>query len=73
MNAALGCVRFARASMTSCNKISYETKKLALKDAALIRANSLRMKNTKMKKLSAYKCPRCSKYHLTSLKQKRKY
>ncbi len=61
----------------TCNKISFEDSKSALKEAKRQMADNKHFKNRRGKKenakLKPYVCPRCSKYHLTSQKQKKRY
>ncbi len=57
----------------TCSKVGYETKSEAKKDGAMItRANRGRNHSKTGKKLAAYECRHCQKWHLTSAKQ-RKY
>ena len=61
-----------------CAKVSYPTKKAAQKDIEFQKSQHIRFskreKNSKAgKKHYAYECPRCGMWHLTTLKQSRKY
>lgn len=59
-----------------CNKVTYNSKNEALKDAKLLYSNmkhfSKRKGNHPVKRMKPYECKRCGKWHLTS-KKKRKY
>ena len=56
--------------MTSCNKATYETADDARSDAKLLKAAYNRSQKKEIKKQRPYKCPRCKKYHLTSMSKR---
>jgi len=51
-----------------CNKQSFETKAHAVKDCKIRCSTAGDYK--KIRKLRPYLCPRCDKWHLTSIKKK---
>jgi len=55
-----------------CQKIPYETKADAIKDAKIIRANKAVKQRRKKKDLNAYYCRICDRWHLTSQRQIKK-
>lgn len=59
-----------------CNKISYETKTDALADSKLILNGARYFKGKEKKpakKLKAYLCPECDKWHLTTNRKNKEY
>ena len=61
----------------ACNKTSYSSKRAATEDARIIKSRQrhfsgqAKSKKSNMK-LRAYLCPKCGKWHLTSMKKRRK-
>lgn len=53
-----------------CNKVGYDTKQAAVKDAKLIMIDLKRYGRMKGK-LKPYDCPNCNQWHLTSKKQEK--
>ena len=53
-----------------CNKVGYDTKQAAVKDAKLIMIDLKRYGRMKGK-LKPYDCPYCNQWHLTSKKQEK--
>ena len=62
----------------ACNKMAFPTMAEALKEIKVLRSQQIRFSKRHQRrksgqKMTAYQCPHCGLFHLTTAKQHRKY